>query len=116
VVGASLTQNDWNVLSLIFNSQRHREITHGAPFLIELIMPLKDAEAIIMNCGYLKRVTSISRLTQGDFSGYSDPEKWSSDMENPFQYWLTQKMGFHRAKNEFQDADRAGEISRAIGG
>jgi hypothetical protein len=34
VVGASLTQNDWNVLSLIFNAQRHRESTNRTAFFV----------------------------------------------------------------------------------
>jgi len=32
VVGSALTQNDWNILTLIFNAQRHAELTRGHRF------------------------------------------------------------------------------------
>src|SRR5216684_5154942 len=39
VVGSALTQNDWNILTMIFNAQRHNEITRGIAFRVELIIP-----------------------------------------------------------------------------
>ena len=89
VVGASLTQNDWNVLSLIFNAQRHREFVKESPFRIELIMPQDIGEKIAGECAYLRHLTPIGFLTDGDFADYKEhklaPE---SDMANPFGYWL----------------------------
>jgi hypothetical protein len=98
VVGTSLTQNDWNVLSLIFNAQRHREITKGEPFVVELIMPQEAGEQIKKDCAYLKNVISIEFLTEGRFAEYKTPEKIpvESDLNNPFAYWLSQKQEFHR--------------------
>ena len=32
IVGSALTQNDWNVLSMLFNSQRHREVLGESAF------------------------------------------------------------------------------------
>ena len=98
VIGTSLTQNDWNVLSLIFNAQRHREITKGEPFVVELIAPPSASDQIKRECAYLKNVLSIGFLTDGDFSDYKRPDliPADSDLWNPFAYWLSQKQEFHR--------------------
>lgn len=99
VVGASLTQNDWNILSLIFNAQRHREITRRAAFTIELIMPHNAGVSIRRQCSYLKNVLAIGFLTEGRFEEYkemSDDDIASdSDLSNPFAYWLSQKLSHH---------------------
>src|SRR5258708_14354192 len=85
VVGASLTQNDWNVLSLIFNAQRHREFVRGSPFRIELIMPHSVGERIARECAYLRHLTPIGFLSEGNFSPYKDQEiAPESDLANPF--------------------------------
>jgi len=99
VVGTSLTQNDWNVLSLIFNAQRHRELTKGEPFVIELIMPQEAGEQIKKDCAYLKNVIPIGFLSDGRFSEYKTPADIpaDSDLMNPFAYWLSEKLEFHRS-------------------
>lgn len=101
VVGASLTQNDWNVLSLIFNAQQHRESTNKRAFLIQLIMPHEDGEKIEKSCGYLKGLIPIGYLTEGRFAHYIDTEiAAESDEANPFAYWLNEKTDYHRSRNE----------------
>jgi hypothetical protein len=104
VIGASLTQNDWNILSLIFNAQRHRAATRGKPFTIELIMSHSGGEGIKRECSYLKSVLPIGYLTDGKFADYKEnkaipPE---SDLANPFAYWLSEKMQFHRLRDELK--------------
>lgn len=104
VVGASLTQNDWNVLSLIFNAQRHREYVKGAAFRIELIMPQKHGENIQIDCSYLRNITPIGYLTEGQFGVYTETEHDfppDSEMRNPFAYWLKEKISYHQRRNEF---------------
>jgi hypothetical protein len=99
VVGSALTQNDWNVLSMIFNGQRHRELTKGAPFRIELIMPHDAGVAITRECAYLKHLTPIGFLTDGEFATYKDdPGAITSEMKNPLFYWMKEKIGFHQAR------------------
>lgn len=101
VVGASLTQNDWNILSLIFNAQRHREVTRGTVFRIELILPHKHGETIQRDCAYLRNVFPIGFLSEGDFEAYKQDEvPADSDMTNPFAYWLDQKIEYHQALGE----------------
>jgi hypothetical protein len=88
VIGSSLTQNDWNILCLIFNAQRHNMYLGRPAFTIELIMPYKDGLAIERNATYLKNVLTIRSLKPGDFSSYED---WKDeyppigdDESNPF--------------------------------
>lgn len=100
VVGASLTQNDWNILSMIFNAQRHIEVTGGTEFSIELVMPHTAGELIKRDCGYLKRLTSIGYLTEGEFGEYKEDVAPTTDMENPFAYWLFEKLKFHEGRGE----------------
>lgn len=103
VVGSALTQNDWNIVSMIFNAQRHRELTKDAPFRIELIMPNDAGVRITTDCSYLNNLTPIGFLTDGDFAAYkgdSDEAALTSEMANPLFYWLKQKIRFHQTQGE----------------
>jgi hypothetical protein len=101
VVGSALTQNDWNILSLIFNAQRHTELTKGAPFRIELIMPHDAGVTVNSECSYLKNLTPIGFLTDGDFAAYKEKsEAHTAEMKNPLFYWMKQKIMFHRNRSE----------------
>ena len=101
IVGASLTQNDWNVLSLIFNAQRHNEFTKGTAFRIELIVPPDAGEYISKECSFLENIIPIGFLTEGQFAEYKDPTFGpDSDLANPFAYWLNEKTEHHRSRNE----------------
>jgi hypothetical protein len=115
VIGTSLTQNDWNILSLIFNAQRHIELNGGEPFLIELIMPHDAGERIKSDCAYLKNVFAIGFLTDGNFSEYKTSEliPADSDLMNPFAYWLSEKLTFHR--NELRDQPNVPNVAAQIG-
>jgi hypothetical protein len=100
VIGTSLTQNDWHILSLIFNAQRHRDATRRRVFQVELIMPMHAGEVVKRECAYLRNVRSIGHITDGDFAEYL---KWSNKapdgttgLANPLAYWLEQKTAFHR--------------------
>lgn len=101
VIGASLTQNDWNVLSLIFNAQRHNEFVKGTAFRIELIMPPSAGEYISKECSFLEKLIPIGFLTEGQFTEYKDPTFGpESDLSNPFCYWLNEKTEHHRLRSE----------------
>jgi hypothetical protein len=108
VVGSSLTQNDWNILSIIFNAQRHMELTKKSPFRVELIMPQEAGVEIAKDCSYLRNITPIGQLTEGNFAdykdedtaGYRDEDTGSSDMKNPLFYYLKQKIQFHQRRRE----------------
>jgi hypothetical protein len=104
IVGSALTQNDWNVVSMIFNAQRHRSLTNGTPFRVELIMHHGAGVIIKRECSYLDELTPIGFLTEGAFSAYKDEggdEAPTSEMENPLFYWLKQKIQFHGARGDF---------------
>src|SRR5216684_1044218 len=102
IIGASLTQNDWNILSLIFNAQRHRELRRKDPLRIELIMSRLGGESIQASCSYLKNTFPINHLSDGDFSGYEDYDlPADSELRNAFAYWLKEKINHHRRGAEF---------------
>ena len=102
IVGASLTQNDWNILSLIFNAQKHRECRKGAPFRIELVMPHDRGVSVQNECSFLKHLVPIGFLTEGSFADYKDDlTKLSPDQLNPFSYWLKEKIRYHHIRNDF---------------
>ena len=101
VVGSALTQNDWNILSLIFNAQRHAELTKGASFRVELIMPHSDGDRIQRECSYLRNLMPIGFLTDGDFAAYKETaEPLTDEMKNPLFYWMKQKIMFHRNRGD----------------
>lgn len=116
VIGASLTQNDWNILSLIFNAQQHNEIRFGSPFKIELIMPQERGEDLAQECPYLKNLTPIAYLTEGQFSDYKDQAAASTpELRNPFAFWLKEKYVYHYSRSELLKASPGTAISGVVG-
>jgi len=116
VIGASLTQNDWNVLCLIFNAQRHRELVGGGPFLIEFIMSRASGEEIQGSCSYLKNTFPINHLSDGDFQGYNDEDlPPESELRNAFAYWLREKINYHLRRGEFGDDAITGAMAKIAG-
>jgi len=101
VIGASLTQNDWNVLALIFNAQRHRLSTGNDVFRIELIMSHKGGLEIKSNCSYLKEMFPIGALKEGNFEDFKlTPPPATPELSNKFAYWLKEKARYHRNQNQ----------------
>ena len=83
---------------------------------IELIMPHDAGERIAADCAYLKHLTPIGFLTEGDFSEYKDQEiQPESDLANPFAYWLNQKIDFHRARGELDGHEARSVIAELEG-
>ena len=118
VIGASLTQNDWNVLSLIFNAQRHREYVRGSAFRVELIMPHDVGEKIKRECAYIQELTPIGYLSEGQFAEYKEtdnPIARDSDLANPFAYWLDQKVEYHERRSELNRSPTAVIMSHPAG-
>lgn len=115
IVGASLTQNDWNILSLIFNAQRHRLHVKAAAFRIELILPQADGEYIKKDCSYLNNITPIGYITDGQFADYKENLSPDSEMNNVFAYWLKEKINFHRRQKELGDGRLRPAMARIAG-
>jgi hypothetical protein len=101
IVGSALTQNDWHILSMLFNAQRHNELTKGQPFRIELIMPHAAGLLIVRDCSYLKNLTPIGFLSDGEFAVYKDDAQapLNEEQRNPLFYWLKQKISFHQQRS-----------------
>jgi hypothetical protein len=115
IVGSSLTQNDWNVLSLIFNAQRHREIMRDVAFQVQLITSHKTGISIAEQCSYLKNLTPIGFLSEGRFARYKN-KTIPSEMKNVFAYWLKEKIYYHRKRGEFGAADLTDTMAEIAGG
>jgi len=101
IIGSSMAQNDWNVLSLIFNAQRHREAVRKNAFRIELIMSQENGEAIQRQCSYLSGLTPICYLSEGNFQRYKDPPATHDpEMANAYAFWLKEKVTHHYWRRE----------------
>jgi hypothetical protein len=108
VIGCSLNQNDWNIISLLFNSQYNQLFSKGTCFRIELIIDHKVGVRIQKDCSYLQNIIPIGFLSDGYFGHYKGDEKEgkeeelpkTSESNNPFMYWLKIKTNFHVKRNE----------------
>ncbi len=115
VVGSSLTQNDWNILSMIFNAQRQKELTKEVAFRVELIIDQGAGVEITRSCSYLRNVTPIGQLTDGDFADYKDEACATPDMKNPLFYWLKQKIQFHERRGDFGGSALGPAMAQIVG-
>ena len=116
VVGSSLTQNDWNILSLIFNAQRQRERDGHEPFRLELIMPDDVGRGIMSACSYLKNVFPIGDLGMGQLALYKTKAAAKpSEMDNPMAFWMKQ-MILHHIDRKNLDVNRIHRDVAAIAG
>jgi len=121
IIGSSLTQNDWNILGLIFNAQRHREYLGHSAFRIELIMPQRIGKNVEKDCSFLRNLFSIGSLTDGDFADYKNlPEQEDpapdSPLSNPFSYWLKEKINYHIRSADFGTGNIPEILLRVSGG
>ncbi len=120
IIGSSLTQNDWNILGLIFNAQRHRQYLGNSEFRIELIMPQRIGKNVEADCSFLGNLFPIGSLTDGDFAEYKEYEKKDpdpdTDWSNPFFYWLKEKITYHIRSADFGGGKLPDILLRVSGG
>jgi len=105
IVGCSLSQNDWNMVSLLFNAQYNQYLHKGFCLRIELVMSPEACSRIISEYSYLQNIVPIQHLTYGDFSAYKSDIKDEeipkpSELDNPFKFWLKTKAIYHKNKGE----------------
>lgn len=95
IIGCRLSQNDWGLISLLFNTQ----LTAGEPYKIELICPHEVGNAIRDRSGFLKRMYALGELDNcHDFL--------DNPPINPFKSWLLSKISFHSEKGiQFEDLE-----------
>ncbi|MHB8094624.1 MAG: SIR2 family protein [Candidatus Aminicenantales bacterium] len=116
IIGSSLTQNDWNILSLIFNSQRHRRfVKKYTPYSVELIMPMSAADNIWKQCSYIENIIPIGYLSEGKFDELKEQTQ-PSIMNNPFFYWLKEKIFYHFNRNEIDPNEITSGMNEVAGG
>lgn len=117
IIGCSLSQNDWNLISLIFNAQNKQYRTKKECFKVELIVDQEIGETVKKEYSYLKNITPIGYLKDGDFSNYLKKEKLPepSALDNPFAFWLKTKSQFHHRGNELNLIDSSHSLKEIIG-
>lgn len=117
IIGCSLSQNDWNIISLIFNAQYNQYRNDKTCFKIELLMDEKKCQEIIKEYSYLRNIFPISQLKDGYFDEYKDPDKISktSELNNPFKYWLITKVQYHQNKGTFDGKSIGKTLKKIIG-
>lgn len=118
IVGCSLSQNDWNLLSLIFNAQNAQYIESKVCFKIELIMDIDNFDYFKKEISYLRNVIPISQLDDGDFSGYKikkGERVRPSELDNPFEFWLKTKVNFHISEGQFDRGSIENPLKQIIG-
>lgn len=117
IVGCSLSQNDWNLVSLIFNAQDAQYGDSKKCFKIELIMDI-DFDSFKKEVSYLKNLTPIHQLDDGDFSGYKiprDERPKPSELDNPFEFWLKTKVKLHISKGQFDMGTTENPLKQIMG-
>jgi hypothetical protein len=122
IVGCSLSQNDWNLISLIFNAQNAPYNDVKKCFKIEIIMDIGNNEDDFLKfkkeISYLKNVTPIYELNDGDFSSYKmsrDERTKPSELDNPFEFWLRTKVKFHVSEGQFDKESTENPLKQIIG-
>ena len=87
IVGCNLSQNDWGLISLLFNTQLER----GGIYEIELIRSHEGGEEIRKKFGFLKNVRILGELDDCQDLVDSPPK-------NTFESWLRRKLEFYKSK------------------
>jgi hypothetical protein len=87
IVGCKLNQNDWGVISLLFDAQ----LRSDNPFTIELITSQKTGLDVRKRMGFLKNILVLEELP-----GCKDLSTYGSG--NTFESWLKRKISGLREK------------------
>jgi len=109
IIGCSLSQNDWNLISLIFDAQNAQFSVSRTCFKIELIMEIDDTKELSL----FKNVNPIDKLTDGDFSDYGQPfasRPHPSALDNAFEFWLKTKINYHVKQGQLAVVDDEGAL------
>lgn len=87
IVGCNLSQNDWGLISLLFNSQ----LRPGGDYRIELIRSHEGGKDTRRRNGFLKNVYILGELENCEDLIDNTPD-------NVFYSWLRSKLALHRGK------------------
>ena len=117
IIGCSLSQNDWNIISLLFNAQYKQFFHNKACFKIQLIMPPESGEEVVKEMSYFKNLIPIQYLSDGkQLADYKKKKsERSPEMNNPFKYWLKAKVKYHINKQEFDLKTIGKTLKKIIG-
>lgn len=92
IIGCSLSQNDWNLISIISTAQNIQKLhKSNACFKIELIMPRSASKTIAENCTYLDKIIEFEKIRLPGFDDIAEDASLP-DLNNPFLFWLKGKV------------------------
>ncbi|MDP3297463.1 MAG: hypothetical protein Q8N09_07735 [Thermodesulfovibrionia bacterium] len=117
IIGCSLSQNDWDLISLIFSAQSYQyQYNEKSCFRIELIIDQATGENIKEDYSYLRNLFPIGYLTDGKrLADFKDKERITSEMNNPFKFWLKTKVQYHLDRKEFDFTKMNESLKKIIG-
>jgi hypothetical protein len=79
-------------------------------------MPHDYGENVKRECSYLKNITPIGYLTEGQFGDYKETKLPPDDeRRNVFAYWLKEKIDHHRKHDEFGDNALGRTMAKIVG-
>jgi hypothetical protein len=104
VIGCKLSQNDWGLISLLFNTQ----LEAGNAYQIELICSHESGEKIRERNGFLRNVKILGELE--NCQDLIDPEPL-----NVFESWLRSKIAVHRGRGVALDSLGLSHINKLLG-
>jgi hypothetical protein len=107
VIGCKLSQNDWGVISLLFNTQLAAARKKEA-YKIQLICPHDTGVEIRERNGFLKNVYALGELDNCQDSIDNPPT-------NAFEFWLRSQLSLHTERGiQFEDLNLR-HINRVTG-
>ncbi len=116
IIGCSLSQNDWNIISLLFNAQYKQFFHNRQCFQIQLIMPPESGEEVVKGISYFKNLFPIQYLSDGKFADYKKKKtERSPEMSNTFKYWIKAKIKYHINRGEFNLKTSGKTLKKIIG-
>jgi hypothetical protein len=115
VVGCSLSQNDWNLITLIYNAQMSKSEYSDDKISIELIMNPSACKNVQRQTAYfegMKRTDEMILLKEKLYEGYDVRSAGPHEEGNPFKYWLKRKILDHALKRHFTNTNKKMFIER----
>ena len=68
------------------------------------------------DCSYLKNLTPIGFLTEGEFEPYKeDVTSYTDEMKNPLFYWLKEKISFHVRQTDLGESPLHSVVAKIAG-
>ena len=80
-------------------------------------MDIENFDFFKKEVSYLRNITPIYQLDDGDFSDYKKTreEREGSELNNPFEFWLKTKVKFHISEGQLDMGSTENPLKQIIG-